>query len=252
MPYLNDQAIVLSTRQYKEKDKLVFLMTAQNGFVKCVARRASGPRSKLGTALEILTLLKIQLFRRNEDMEYYSLCQNVVLEQSPLMEGDFETLSCGSFLCEVVNAVASPEQKADDLYRLLISARNLLKQNMDRRTLALGFLYKVLVNEGVAPSIEVCAQCGKSSQSEAEMWYFSPQSGSLYCDSCGRGLQETIALSSQLLRMLLVFERAPVGDLLELTIDMGTLEQIWRILAQHAEFHLHLSFRSLKFLFSEQ
>lgn len=247
MPYLNDEAIVLNSFRSREKDKLALLMTRNHGLVRAVARRAFSPTSKLGTALEMLSSLKVQLFRRGEDVEIFTLCQATLLERSPLLEADYETLSCGSFLADVISNIATAEHDESDLFQLLVQARASLGKDVDRPLLAVAFLAAVVSDLGVAPQLEACVRCGKEVSQDAH-WRFFPVSGGISCDICVIEGESSMAVSPATLGWLQGALAGSLQDSLRRPSDSKTVQEAAGILSAQMESHLGVKFGTLRFI----
>lgn len=252
MPYLKDEAIVIQTHRSKERDKLVVLFSKRHGLLKCIARRAVGQRSKFGPAFEILTHLRVQLFRRSEKMELYSLSQAMIVQKSPLLQADFETLSCGSFLCEVIAATATLEQSENELFQTLSQAREALKTNVDSRMIALAFYARALHVLGIVPSCEICEKCKTRRPLQSPQdWLYVPASGTFYCAKCSSEFEKGIRIAEHSIGKLQHFANYPLKESLQTRVSACEMTSIWQILNEHSAYHLGLSFRATRYLFKE-
>jgi len=252
VPYIRDQAIVIGAHRSKEHDKIVSLFSRDHGLLKTIARRAVGPKSKFGSSLEILSYLNVQLFRKSEESEWLTLCQAALIRKSPVLEADFDTLSCGSFFCELISSVASVEQPDPDLFTLLSQGRALLEEKNDRRTLALAFLLHALETQGLQPELASCATCEKPLLNIESGCVFYPHTGTTHCLECAQDDASGVKLDEKVLKRMIGFQHASLKKCLSEKTTHSELEQIADALMRHSEFHLHHRFRSLKYLFPER
>jgi len=252
VPYIKDQAIVIAARRSKERDKIVTLFSRDHGLLKTIARRAVGPKSKFGSSLEMLSYLNVQLFKKSENSEWLTLCQATLVRKSPVLEADFDTLSCGSFFCEIVASVGSVEQPDPDLFTLLAQARSLLEGQDDRRTLALAFLMQILETQGLQPEMESCESCEKILRENASGCVLYPHTGTVRCPDCSRDEDSGIVLNATAVSKMIEFQRTPLKECLKEALAPQETGQIAHALMRHSEYHLHQRFRSLKYLFPDR
>jgi len=248
VPYLNDEAVVLNSLRSREKDKVTVLMTRNHGLVRAVARRAFSPTSRLGTALEMLSTLKVQLFRRSESQELFTLCQAVLIERSPLLEADYETLSCGSFLAEVISVVATAEHDESELFRILAQAQVALAQDVERQLLAVAFFASVTAIAGIAPQVGACCRCAREISEECGEWFFLPVSGNFCCAACVLAGESAMRLSAETLRWLEHALQAPFQDCLRYPHHSGCLLESAKVLSEQVQSHLGVKFRTLPYI----
>jgi len=76
-----DSAVVLRTWKLGEADRIVSLMTRENGKVRCVAKGARKTQSRFGSRVEPTNHLDVQLYRGKGDRETVSKVRSV--EQLP-------------------------------------------------------------------------------------------------------------------------------------------------------------------------
>ena len=70
MPLVKTQAITLKSLKWGEADRIVTFYAKQLGKIRAVARGARRPKSRMGAALEPLTLCDLNLFEKSGDTLY--------------------------------------------------------------------------------------------------------------------------------------------------------------------------------------
>ena len=70
MPLIKTTAITLKSRKWGDADRIVTFYTKEMGKIRAVARGARRMKSRLGAALEPLTICDLNLFEKSGDSLY--------------------------------------------------------------------------------------------------------------------------------------------------------------------------------------
>ncbi len=171
------RGLVLRETQYKENDKLLSVLTGEQGLITVKARGVKSQKSKLRSGCGLLTYSSFSLYEKNG---YFTVTEAEPIEMFSRLRQDLELLSLGSYFAQVLEAV-SPEQQSDQA--LLSLGLNCLYA-LDRLGLSQGqvkaaFELRLLCIIGFQPMLEGCAVCGDPNALE-----FSPTEGTLRCSVC--------------------------------------------------------------------
>lgn len=175
-----DNAVVLRTWKLGEADRILSLMTQQNGKVRCVAKGVRKTQSRFGSRVEQANHLEVQLYRGKGDLD--TLTQVESIDRYPVLRGDLELFARASTMLEVVDVVSQDREPNEPLYTMLARALNTLVAS-DSHLVVAGFFLKLLQKEGFAPAVDRCVICGASS----DLDYFSVADGGASCASCHAG-----------------------------------------------------------------
>ena len=159
-------AIVLSTLNYGESDRIVSLFTLEHGRLRGFAKGARASRKRFGglleptSRLELLLALKPEGLSRIERIEQ-SICHPALREQ-------LESLALALYACELVEALTPEGQPLPRLYRLLAALLEHLAQQKanrsDRRFFEINLLnilgYRPLLDSRNTPQLCSCLQTG--------------------------------------------------------------------------------------------
>lgn len=176
-----DDAVVLRTYRLGEADRIVVLMTADNGKVRAVAKGVRKTRSKFGSRLEPTTHIDVQLYQGRGEL--WTITQVETLDRYPTLRGDLERLTRGVSLLEVVDQIALDHEPAPELHRMLVGALRALDETGAPLVVA-GFNWKVLALEGLTPMLDECVSCGATDSLIA----FDHDDGGVRCADCRRGV----------------------------------------------------------------
>lgn len=131
MPLHSAEAFILRTYPLKESDKIVSFFTRDLGKVRGVARGARRPKSKYGSSLEPLTLVRVQYFER-ESRDLANLDHADLLQPSPQVplaagSGNLLHSMAVAVMVEVADRMLPEHEANDAVFRLLLSVSPALR-----------------------------------------------------------------------------------------------------------------------------
>lgn len=240
MPLYSDEAVVLRTRKLAEADRIITLLTRQNGVVRAVAKGVRRTSSRFGSRLEPFTHVDLQLARgRNLD----TITQAVTLDPFGATIGsDYDHYTAASVMLETAEKlVAEERQPAVQQYLLLVGGLRAMTAAAHRPGDVLSsFLLRSFAVAGYAPSFQACARCGLEGPHQA----FSPAAGGVLCSRCrvpgsARPAAETLLLLGALL--------AGEWEVVDIAEDRHRREARGLVTA-YVNWHLERGLRSLPLL----
>ena len=112
-----DIGVVLRTYKLRESDRIVVLITAENGKVRAVAKGVRKTRSKFGARLEPMSHVKVLLYRGRE-LDIVSQAETV--ETLSPMLSSLDRASQGMAAIEAVDQLSLEREPNPQLYRMLV------------------------------------------------------------------------------------------------------------------------------------
>jgi DNA repair protein RecO (recombination protein O) len=156
MSLYRDRALVLRTYKLGEADRIVVLLTHEHGKVRTVAKGVRRTTSRHGARLEPIAHVGVQLYR-GRDLD--TVTQVDTIDAFAGIRSDLDRLGRASILLEAIDAVTLEREPDRRLFDLLLGGLRALESG-DRPLLVAGFLFKLLMVEGVAPIVDQCVACG--------------------------------------------------------------------------------------------
>jgi len=177
------QAIVLSSTDYGDSDRIATLFTLEHGRLKGFARGARNSRKRFGPALETFARIDVQLAYK-EGLS--SLRQADVISLYPGIRGDLVSIAHALYACELVESVTPEGHPLPRLYRLLVSYLERLDSghegDLDRRLFEINLL-NIL---GCRPSLESCSRCGSMFTESGALMQHGGELVCRFCAATGR------------------------------------------------------------------
>lgn len=237
MAIRNDQGIVLRGYPFGDADRVVVLLSPNNGKLRTVAKGVRKTTSRFGGRLEPFTHVDLVLYEgRNLDM----ITQVAIIEGFPKVRGDLDRVVAAGIMVEAADAVAQEDEPSLRLFLLLQRGLKALEAGIIGNDLITSFLLKLADVVGVAPALQVCAACGRAEDLER----FSFAGGGALCVRChgGAGVRLRPGLTAYLADLgRAKFSALPVGDASLSGEAMGVARRF-------VEYHLDRSLASLAVL----
>ncbi len=231
------EGIVLKTAVFGEADLIVTYLTRDYGILKAFAKSPRKIKSRFGSSLEPLTHSRIAVMGR-EDAQLPRLTQSDILQPFQSLRESYATFVRASQMIEL-NLRFLPEREPNpDAFRLMTQAL----AKLDKGPKNLYFLYykmRFLQICGYLPGLEICGRCGGSG-AELSLHHFYLAHGSILCEHCSTGREESRELSAGALRVFrgmlrwrfVTIDRFSVGDHLISELDTLLEAHIAYVLAR--------------------
>ena len=151
MPLVKTQAITLKSRKWGEADRIVTFYAKQLGKIRAVARGARRPKSRMGAALEPLTLCHLNLFEKSGDT-LYRVSQVDLIEPFVRFREDLTMMAAAARMVNVVGAVTPDGDPDPNLFDTLEQGLRSLVTSDDPALTALLFQIRLLGLDRFSPS----------------------------------------------------------------------------------------------------
>ena len=181
MGVYNAEAIVIRTRDFDDADKILTLLTREEGKVTAIAKGARRPRGRFAAGAQIFTQIKASLYHgRNMD----TLSQVDIVESFRHLREDLERMAYGSYVCELMDEMVKEKQRYESTYLLLLTTLHLLNEpSLEPEPHRRAYELKLLSMMGFRPSLEACVVCSAPLPASPQV-RFAPALGGVLCPTC--------------------------------------------------------------------
>lgn len=179
MAHYRDAAIVLRTQKLGEADRIVTLLTRNNGKVRAVAKGVRKTTSRFGTRLEPGMVIDIQLYQgRNLD----TVTQvEILAPYGDTISQDYPAFTACAAILETADRLCEDRDRVLAQFNLLAGALAALAQGQIPAYLVLdAYLVRAVATAGWTPSFINCAGCGAPGPHR----FFNVPSGGAVCPEC--------------------------------------------------------------------
>lgn len=183
-----DSAVVLRTHKLGEADRVLTLLTRENGKVRAVAKGVRRTSSRFGARLEPFSHIDIQLYKGKK---LDTVTQVVTKDAFGVkLMSDYPMFTAGQVMLESVEKLISVDREpAPKQYQLLVGALRALTDGTTdgQRPASMvldSYLLRSLAIAGYSINLNQCAICGSQLVLESGIGWFSASSGGMVCQAC--------------------------------------------------------------------
>lgn len=208
MPTLTVNGIVTSCTDYRDNDRILTLLTIEQGRVDVKARRCRKPTAPLLPCTQPFAYGEYELYFAHD--RYVVTAAELKESFYPLRE-DYERFAYAD-ACAKLCTLALQRDAADRaLFSLLYHSLSFLAYgDATPAELFCAFLLRCLDVSGYCPAIVRCANCGRDLRDEPKL-YFSAARGGALCASCAGGARPVQKLCLEVMRRILLLKDDELG-----------------------------------------
>ena len=168
MSLVETEGLILKSYSLAEADKIVVLLTRDQGLVRGVAKGAKRLKSRYGGSLEPFSIVDITYFQK-EERELVSIRQIELVKSFFDRAAEPLFLQKFAYLTELLVNFAPPHDPNEKLYRMAkICLETAANNPTALESIALYFELWVLRLGGFLPNWSVCGECGREFDSNEE------------------------------------------------------------------------------------
>lgn len=172
------RGLVLRTVDIGENDRLLTLLTAEEGKITLSAKGVRSVKSRRMAACQPFCYSEFTVNNRNGKR---SLTETRLIENFYTIREKIEGYALASYLCELTEAVTVEDTDQGDILSLLLNCLFLIGDGHKPLWLIKGvFEWRLAALLGFMPDLSGCGECGAKSGSMA----LSLIDGCLYCTDC--------------------------------------------------------------------
>ena len=229
---IQQTAIVVGLQNHREADRIVRLLTPENGRITALARSARKSNRRFGGALDIGNRVDATL--RPPRGDWWGFDSAVLIDGRPHARKDIELIGLLAYAAEVCGQLAREDHPEPKLFGLLDMTLSLIDamSHAPSPLFRLGLEAKALTFAGLGPQLTRCVACG--GDLEGALVLTGVGAHHRHCADHG------IAVDAEWLRAVEHARRTPLRDSIDTPLPPGPR---WP-LAEAIEAHLGRSLRS--------
>ena len=242
--HLTTKGLVLREVNYKESDKILTVLTAEEGKLTVSARGCRKKGSPLAAASQLLVWSEMTLY---EYQGRWAVKEAVTERQFAPVRSDLEKLALASYFAEVAETLAEEGQPEPELLSLTLNClHGLEKLNLPLRHIKAAFEWKAMALAGYEPMAEGCAVCGCEPPEEPRIHLGE---GVIHCAACRSEVGDGISmpLSNAALAALRHIIWGDPKRLFSFRTDETSLRQLGDASEAYLMTRLERGFRTLDF-----
>lgn len=240
--YRKTRGLVLREVEYSEADKILTVLTQDNGKMTLRARGVRRKSSPLKSACQLLSFAEFTIF------EYRNMA--TINEAEPIelfhsLRTDLELLSLASYFAQVAEVVSQEDSQNPELLSLVLNSLYALgKLQKPQLLVKAAFELRVACLAGYMPDLLGCAQCGNEMPER-----FDLSAGRLECAGHRSADSEGIRMpvSPGVLQAMRYIVFSDAKRLFSFSLPPGSLEQLDSVTEGFLATQMERSFYTLDF-----
>jgi len=248
MFFLSVRGLIIRSVLYKESDRMISILTQDNGVVSACASGAAKASSPFSYSTQPMMLCDFVL---SKTRDYYYLRDAEITETFQAVQEDIERLTASAHLLEITADVCIDNESCRAIYPLLLYALYALtKKEKDYRLIVSVFEWKVPDLLGFCSDLSVCS-CGESNSSEYGAFSFTHCR--LYCrkSTCLKKAGKYQLLSPGCVDALVYIYTTPIAKLFSFTVTPKILEEMSRITRRYLSDRLEKNYVRMDLLLDQ-
>lgn len=181
----NIKGLVIKTIDYKESDKILTILSFEEGKISVSAKGVRKKNSKLAFSANLFYCGEFEIV---ETKNFKILTGASLLQDFSKIAMDVDTYVYASHFCEIASFVVMEDQKDEDVVKLLLNLLySMCKDNKNLRLLRIIYELKMVSLNGLEPELDSCVVCNRINNE----YKFSLDEGGLVCCKDGLDIDET-------------------------------------------------------------
>ena len=238
--YLTTRGLVLRITEYKETDRILTVLTAEDGLLTLKARGVRSNRSKLKGACQLLTYAE---FTVNEARGFRFISEATAIEMFAGLRNDIVLLALSSYFAQLAEVLSQEDAASPALLSLILNALYALsKLQKPPRLVKAATELRLAAIAGYQPELSGCCVCGSPEPDR-----FCIAEGTLECAACRSGDGVRMPLSPASLAAMRYILSCPEKKLFSFSISGAAEKELCDAAESYLLTQLERSFYTLDF-----
>lgn len=173
------KGIVISSKDYKENDKILTIFSLEKGVVYAKIVGVKKPGAKLKAAKEIFCFADFEIVSKGD---FSTVTSANVIETFFNITSDIDKFYSGCTILEILKVVGRENQPNQALFIETLKILQMLAyENIDCKLIEMRFLIDIFSAMGYQLALSKCASCGEEFRQKR---FFLPSEGEIVCNYC--------------------------------------------------------------------
>ncbi len=208
--------IVIKSAQYTEADKIVTLLSKNNGIMTFIFKGVLKSKSKKLNTADIGSVIAFSFYKKNADAPSYAQDVKLINAFSDI-KADYTKYLYLTYIVELFN-VLSHESDTILLYNFLYNILLFLDKNKVRDILLRYVEFKLIQFNGIMPDINVCSVCGE----KINFFYYVLDKSHIFCDKCANSISNSLYVTIDAVKVIRSLFRSNLKTLYTIEYEKQT------------------------------
>lgn len=218
---LKTTGIILRKFNLNEADRIVTLLTKEEGKIDCIAKGARRLKSRFCGRLELFNHVQINGFRGRS---LISLNEVDVIDAFSATK-DIEQHKVLFYLAEITHKLIQEDQQVEGVYPLLRETLEHLRETDRHEIILHSYLTKLLTMTGFLSPWNKCATCDDSLIAEKPIWLCMTHAN-VVCGNCKKAGDQLLELP--LIKWINFMQHYPLSEALKVKVEEKEHRAVWQ------------------------
>ncbi len=225
-----------------EADRLITILTKDNGLITAYASGVKNIKSKRGSSTGLLCYSDFSLSVKGTT---YRVAEATPIKLFFGTNSDVEILGISQYFCELALTFGNSARSTEEFLRLILNSLHFLNQQKKNPYLIKSITeLRVMATSGYCPNLIACDNCGKFID---DIMSFDIANGTLLCSECDNGVGR-IKINQTIINALRHIVYSPFERLYLFTIPDEDIENLQTVTENYIEYQTDKKFTTLDFL----
>lgn len=236
--------LVIKEMNIGEADRLITILTKDDGIIKAYASGVKSIKSKRGGATTLLSYSNFSLTKKGEA---YRISEATPIKLFFTANSDVETLAVSQYFCELCSVFEPDEKYGEEFLRLILNSLYFLtEKKRDPFVIKAITELRIAAVSGYCPNLVACDNCGVF---EDDVMFFNCQNGAVFCRNCNKD-QSNIPLNKTVLSAIRHIVYSPFDKLYSFTVPENDGKYLSDLTEKYIVYQTEHKFKTLEFLHS--
>lgn len=246
MGLIKTKGIVTKVVNYSESDKILTVITADQGKIQVFCKGAQSKKSAFLASTEFLAFSEFVLYEGTTDM--YRISSAEIIEVFYNLRIDIEKLSYATTMSQIMNDVCVEGELCFKKLQLFLNTLYVLSETEKPVEFAYAiFKIRLLALLGFVPTVGVCVSCGKNAAEIENEKSFSIKDNGIKCGACSKVDKGAIKISEIAYTSLLYVLSMDAKKIFSFEVPESALEELKLLSQIYINEKLEKEYKVMKF-----
>lgn len=222
------QGIIIDRRAFGEADRILTILTLNQGKIEAIAKAVRRPHSKLGGHLELFYIVDFILA---PGRTWYIVTEAQLVKRFPVLYNNLDLAQTAGYLGRLIKLTFQPGEPHPKIYRSLLDSLQNLAQAPDMLTLC--FEWNLLKDLGYWPELTKCVCC--ENNIDIENLAFAIQDGGLVCSDCRK---DYLSLHLNTVKIIRLFANINPAQVIKIKVNDQIIKELKTLTRLFLEYNL--------------
>ena len=238
--------ITLKKRDFKEKDRIITVLSREIGKYDLIGKGSQKPLTKLSGISEPMAYGTV-IVSNLKNLGTISSCN--ITESFTEIHSNLNTLSHALYLLELTDKSTAFEKPSEDIFDILLASLYMLEAGASSEIATRYFEHKLINALGYNINTEKCIGCGETLNDKI---YYNVDFGGFFCDKCSKKIDKTIIFPFALISYIKIFDKYPLAKIKEIKLQDNANKALSILYKNHLSYRIDRNINSLDFIIKQK